>query len=1306
MKKGTHHAIPLHVREPSGTARTCYPITSGVPIPRGVLMSTDHVQLTNPSGDEMPLQVGRAATWPDGSIKWMHLDFQVDLAANEEKVYTVSFGENVHRSAPRSSLEVHDRGKHIDVVTGPLRFSIDKTRFQMRDIGLDLNDTGSFEPIASEPTETFVELEDLTGKLSGRFLASLDDRCRVTVETVGPLRAEIRAEGWHRSKDSRSAIPFAVRIVAYAGHSFLTVYHSFAISENPNEVFVKSLGFNIPTTLNEDQKYATSGTGIHQGTLARGEACTLYQDDDAHYTLTSGNTIAEGTQSRGWLDLNDGEKGVTLFIRDIERLYPKALHADASGATAYLWPPQAGNLDLRLELTHPSPELEAFKEEHADLYRMSEHGGITPEEAKKVLTDDTGRTAMGVAKTHELVVYFHKGDHLAARCEDMAQAFNIPLIGFVSPEWYIQTNVLGKYHPYDPEGFPQAEKWFDKTFEWILRHQHEWSRWYGMIHYGDTQTRRDMVPGDWARFCCRWGWLNSEVEIYFTAFLQYLRTGDRKYFDFGEAMARHHMDVDTIHTHKIPRFIGMGHRHDINHWGGGPGCSHQWVHGTLLYYYLTGYGRALDVAKLIGEYFLDEPMRLAVEDGNASREAVNGWTGLARLWEATGEERYLTAVEEGARSYCEKQLPDGLWHRLMIGYMAPAIVNVYLITDNENCLEIMRRFTSFNFKVLQTALGNPAPLYAYQYRLFEDLKYLVPGYRELMLNMPDCPDEVDLDSFVQARVDIVGGLIYFMAALQDCDQDLNDYLPKPNNIEHADGLSDTHFSPLDIRSAANQDPYRSPFHLRDVPPINPMIQDSLETLRPLKNGEIGFQFSNPSNLVRPGYHLATESSVYPTRTGDPSPGENFAGYPFGVTAELGGVPFDLVAPETNGGKGAIVLQEGESAEIAVGQRAKRLHFLGHVYRRSPQNDLAMFADLEVARYEIHYTDGSFDTVPLQNNREMEDFKSPPYARKVFLVRNLESRWATGHLNRFSFEPKNQPIEKIVFTDSGAGYNPVLLGITLECEGPTEKPVEIQTIRFGTTGACATAQTRYTSNTGHGWLETDHATDAEDRVVLKGENLYRVNLPEEMYEVCFELQSENLTGASIDLRINGELRLDNVEIAADHPDRFTLPVAAKDGQILLGLRVNGMLGKFEEVALRSISVAPVAEGKAYQKWPAPEEGLCFGWDDTSALSDAHYRNGGIICPDTNARKVFTVDLPNGRYEVELDMITWYPGHPIYVNIDIQRKRAEDSLLLEKATCKHEVEITDGTLQVAIETNRENTHSRAPRWEIRALRARPL
>ena len=1303
-------SIPLHVQEPSGVARSQYPITAGVPVPRGVLLSTDHVRLVGPSGEEMPLQVGRAATWPDGSIKWMHLDFQVNLAAGEEVVYTVCFGEGVERAQVASPLRVRDWGKRIDVVTGPLRFSVDKTRFGVSDVRLDLDGDGEFAPsgqMALEPGELFVELEDVTGRLTGRYLAGLDDRCRVTVEQAGPMRAEIRAEGWHRAEDGRSAIPFAVRIVAYANCPFFAVYHTFTISENPAEVFVKALGIEVPVALNGDRHYAVSGDEVHRGTLAEDGVCTLYQDAPEHYTVTSGSVTAEGAQSGGWLDLNDGEKGLAVFIRDMDKLYPKALRADGAGVTVYLWPEEAGRLDLRLELTHPSPEFEAFKQAYPRQFRMSEHGGISPEEAKQVFTDDSGRTAMGVAKTHELVVYLHKGDHRESGCEQMGQAFNRPLLGFVSPEWYIQTDALGKYHPYDPERFPKLEVWFEKQFEWMIRHQHEWSRWYGMMDYGDTQTRRDMVPGDWARFCCRWGWLNSEVEIYLTAFLQYLRTRDRKYFDFGEALARHHMDVDTIHYHKDPKFIGMGHRHDINHWGGGPGCSHQWVQGTLLYYYLTGYGRALDVANLIGEYFLGQPMRLAIEEGNASREAVNGWVGLARLWEATGDERYRMAAEEGARSYRQNQLPNGLWHRLMIGYMAPAIVTWYLISGSEDCQEMMRRFKSFDFKVLQTALGNPAPLYAYQYRLTGDVKYLAPGYREVMLNVPECPDEVGLDSFKQARVDVVGGLIYFMAALHDCKQNLDGYLPKTGGLEAVTPLDASYFVPLDLREAVNRDPYRSPFNLRDVPPINPVILEKLKRLRSLEDGEIGFQFSHPSNPVRPGYHLVTAHSVYPTRVEDPPPDENFVGYPFGANVELGGVPFDLVDPGQNEGRGVIVLDIGESVEISVGRSAKRAHFLGQVYRRSPQNDLAMFADVEVARYEIHYADGSLGTVPLRNNREMEDFKSSPYARDVRLVRDLNGRWATGHLNVFTFEPENKAIERILFVDSGAGYNPALLGVTLECEGEAEAVAGVRTVRFGTAvDSGVTGQNRYSPETGCGWLKTGRVVDAEDRVLLKGETLLRVDLPNGDYCVGVTLQSESEAGASVDLSIDEELRLDNVEIAVDRVDRFTLPAVVEDGCLLLGIRVNGMLGDFEELALCEIGVAPASEGTDDQRQPEAKDPLRFGWDDISSLSDAHYRNGGIICPDIQARKLFTVDLPNGRYDVELDMITWYPGHPVHVDIEMQGERVAEALHLGEATCSCTVDVTDGMLQVAVETNLDHTHSRAPRWEIRALRVRPV
>jgi hypothetical protein len=107
-------------------------------------------------------------------------------------------------------------------------------------------------------------------------------------------------------------------------------------------------------------------------------------------------------------------------------------------------------------------------------------------------------------------------------------------------------------------------------------------------------------------------WGNLEYDLAHGMFLQYLRTGDRRYFLRGEQAARHHIDVDVVHAVNehmknpwgVPPRIGDIWLHCLNHTGGyyqdaplpvsrtyqmghSTNFGHVWVSGDLDYYYLT-----------------------------------------------------------------------------------------------------------------------------------------------------------------------------------------------------------------------------------------------------------------------------------------------------------------------------------------------------------------------------------------------------------------------------------------------------------------------------------------------------------------------------------------------------------------------------------------------------------------------------------------------------------------------------------------------------------------------------------------------
>src|SRR4051794_37978343 len=72
-----------------------WPVTTGVPFPRGRLPSADNCRLIDDTGTERLFQAKAAATWdgPAGSVRWL----TIDLIAHPGRKYALEFGPDVKR---------------------------------------------------------------------------------------------------------------------------------------------------------------------------------------------------------------------------------------------------------------------------------------------------------------------------------------------------------------------------------------------------------------------------------------------------------------------------------------------------------------------------------------------------------------------------------------------------------------------------------------------------------------------------------------------------------------------------------------------------------------------------------------------------------------------------------------------------------------------------------------------------------------------------------------------------------------------------------------------------------------------------------------------------------------------------------------------------------------------------------------------------------------------------------------------------------------------------------------------------------
>jgi hypothetical protein len=139
-------SIRMVIAEDVGITRRGASVTCGVPFPEGALRKNDRLRLLDEKGSEVPLQVATTATWRDGSVKWLLLDFITDLEQRLSRSFDLQFGQSVLATVKGPSIQIEQDADALWINTGPLRFSIARNRFGIfEETFLDKNRDGVFE---------------------------------------------------------------------------------------------------------------------------------------------------------------------------------------------------------------------------------------------------------------------------------------------------------------------------------------------------------------------------------------------------------------------------------------------------------------------------------------------------------------------------------------------------------------------------------------------------------------------------------------------------------------------------------------------------------------------------------------------------------------------------------------------------------------------------------------------------------------------------------------------------------------------------------------------------------------------------------------------------------------------------------------------------------------------------------------------------------------------------------------------------------------------------------------------------------
>ncbi len=478
--------VPVNVEEPAGIARKAEPISGGIALPDG-MFKPGQVKLTLFDGDKsIPVQVSELVVGPKGFVRWVLLDFQLDLKAKETKTLMLKTGRP---AIPNRPLKVTESTNLVRIDTGRVVFEVSRNK----PFGLLENVIVNGNVTVHSGRISYVD--GLEGK---QYFA--DTPSLVNLHYVGPMRVTIEVRGKFID-DKTTQMAYCTYITAWAGRSDILVRHSLINSHPDRRYFVKVKSSRIelkPTktsgtiVVGADKPMPVNGGGevsLHQGL-----------EEERNRELASakltqaGRVLWSGRGAKGWISNGSLWVADRLFRTDPPRLLGVSLNGTVVlDAAARLFEGQKQENTIR---GRPY----ACQDDYRWLYDCSVHSS-----EYRIDFDATV-----------------DGKELAEKAHTAAAR----VWAFAPGEWYSRCNVL-------------AVGRFGTLADEIACHK----KW------GWTADREpDRSPNPLRFVGYEDNHYESEADSAEGLLLMFLRTGKRGFFDEAEAWVRYHTDVQTWRT--------------------------------------------------------------------------------------------------------------------------------------------------------------------------------------------------------------------------------------------------------------------------------------------------------------------------------------------------------------------------------------------------------------------------------------------------------------------------------------------------------------------------------------------------------------------------------------------------------------------------------------------------------------------------------------------------------------------------------------------------------------------------------------
>ncbi|MFM8891856.1 MAG: hypothetical protein ACKOTB_09605, partial [Planctomycetia bacterium] len=622
-------------------ARVGEPVASGVPLPESLgLTSVRGLRILDSSSRAIPAQfrvLGRWRGGPDDTsrpIRWLEVNFPADVPARGTARYVL---DDAGMGSSSGRIQADASADRISITTGPARFEIDRTVFGLfRAVWLDVNRDGRFTD-----AERIVVPQSQSGPFvqqgAAEYLGAAVTPTSVVLEEAGPLRAVVRAEGFHGGEAGR-LLRYVTRITFHAGQSYAEVHHTIVEGRQSGSgngdigsqvaTTLARAGLRVGVQLEGAVTAAIRGgqEAVRRAGLLPGQTATLLQEQvvdvnrPLRYQTTIGGVEVETGQraTRAWLDLSDGRWGLSVTTRDFHRKSPQRLYAAADGTVQVEFP----------------------------------------------ATDYTIRQAMGLDES--VVFWFHSAEEGVPEAERVLEGFGKDRLLALAPgRWMIDSGALGRVPGELPTRWSRADDFLRDSAAASLDFADSGAA-FGLMHYLDMPIDRFQVArGVDGRIPAgspdRIAWGNSYWDPGATLAAQAARTGDARLLErLLFPLARHFSTTDMYDPDDVTSYTsGIGGARGESHRGAWTGEYH-YLESLWDHYYLSGDRRVLERGLAAARTYAFHPQfALAADQGGfptTTRTLSQKFATIQEAWLASGDAALKAALDSQMRDFLTRRV--------------------------------------------------------------------------------------------------------------------------------------------------------------------------------------------------------------------------------------------------------------------------------------------------------------------------------------------------------------------------------------------------------------------------------------------------------------------------------------------------------------------------------------------------------------------------------------------------------------------------------------------------------------------------